>query len=83
MRKKVDTGIPTCDLCDKIAVEVLDSGARCEKHTGDPSYFRLKGHNIELRAILAKILKHGTAKVGHERDYAMICHEAEQVLWRT
>ncbi len=83
MRKKVDTGIPTCDLCDKIAVEVLDSGSRCEKHTGDPAYFKLKDRNIELKTILAKILTHGTAKVGHENDYDVIYSEARKALWRT
>tara|TARA_R110002110_G_C13118136_1_gene687574 strand:- start:48 stop:299 length:252 start_codon:yes stop_codon:yes gene_type:complete len=81
MRKKVDTGVVTCDLCEKIAVEVLNDSALCEIHSGDQRYHQLKRQNIKFKHILSKILIHAAAKAGHEDEFCKISSQATTALW--
>ena len=83
MRKKVDTGVITCNLCEKIAVEVLNDDAWCDVHSGDPKYHQLNEQNIKLKGILSKILIYATAKAGHEDEFCKISSQATSALWGT
>ena len=83
MKKHIDTGVMTCDLCNKIAVEVLASGSMCEQHAEDPRYYFLKQQNIKLKNLLSKFLTYGTAKSGFEEDFKKISSIASSALWDT
>jgi len=83
MRKKVDTGVVTCDLCEKIAVELLNDGSRCEQHAGDQKYHSLNQQNIVLKNLLSKLLKCSTAKSGFEADFDKISSMVYTTLWNT
>ena len=82
MRKKVDTGVATCDLCDRIAVEVLSTGSRCVAHAGDPANYSLLCKIESLRRILGTVLKHGRAREGKEDEYFIATNEANAQLWK-
>ena len=83
MRKKVDTGVITCNLCEKIAVEVLNDDAWCEAHAADPKYHQLNEQNIKLKSVLAKILMYAAPKAGYEEDFYKISSQASMMLWKT
>ncbi len=83
MRKKVDTGVITCNLCEKIAVEVLNDDAWCEVHAGDPKYYKLNEQNVKLKTILSKILMYSMAKDGHEEEFCKISSQISTILWKT
>ena len=81
MRKKVDTGVVSCDLCDRIAVEVLDSGSMCEDHAGDKKYHILQQRINRLKRLFGIIMTHATAKDGSEMDFSNISEEIRSILW--
>ena len=82
MIKNIDTGIETCDLCDKIAVEVLSTGSRCVAHSGDPKNHSLLYSLDVLRRVLGAVLTHGRAKEGKEEEYLTAVNEATTQLWK-
>ena len=82
MIKNVDTGVATCDLCDRIAVEILPTGSRCVSHTGDPASHNLLYKIDALRRILGIVLTHGRAKEGKEQEYTAAVNEATTQLWK-
>ena len=81
MRKKVDTGVVSCDLCDRIAVEVLDNGSRCEDHAGDKKYHILQERISRLKRLFGSIMTHGRAKDGSEVDFSNMSEEIKTTLW--
>ncbi len=83
MRKKIDTGVVTCDLCEKIAVEVLDSGSRCLVHTGDIKYHILQERINTLKGLLGNIMAHARPKEGSEDTFSSISEEIRTALWVT
>jgi hypothetical protein len=83
MRKKIDTGVVTCDLCEKIAVEVLDSGSRCLIHSGDEKYFILQERVNTLKGLLSDIITHARAKQGSEDTFCHISEKIRTALWTT
>jgi hypothetical protein len=79
----IETGVPICDLCDKIAVELNNSGSKCEHHAIDPKYYSLNQQNIALKSLLSKFLICSTAKSGFEDDFDKISAMIYTALWDT
>ena len=82
MNKKIDTGVVICDLCDRMAVDVLSTGNTCVTHTGDPETHSLLYRIDVLRRALGTVLTHGRAKEDKEEEYLIAVNEATMHLWK-
>ena len=72
MRKKVDTGVVSCDLCDRIAVEVLNNGSRCEDHAGDKKYHILQERISRLKRLFGSIMTNKNRKANDNIKYSLV-----------